>query len=104
MPGDARLRPRPLSRTSLTPNRTQSELFSGSYPYFLTHRDREGCDVMLRADELTVVHHDDTVSRFTDVRYTLGRDGLRLITAGGGECHFPYHDVLLTHASYRAVA
>ncbi len=53
---------------------------------------------MLRADELTVVHHDDTVSRFTDVRYILSREGLRLITAGGGERHFARHDVLTTHA------
>lgn len=56
---------------------------------------------MLRADELTVVHHDDTVSRFTDVTYTLGRDGLRVITAGGDEMAFPYHDVLTTHALSR---
>lgn len=54
--------------------------------------------VMQRADELTVVHHDDTVSRFTDVTYTLGRDGLRLVTSGGREEHFPRHDVLTTHA------
>jgi hypothetical protein len=59
---------------------------------------------MLRADELTVVHHDDTVSRFTDVHYTLGRDGLRLITAGGGEHHFARHDILTTHACRHAAA
>jgi hypothetical protein len=53
---------------------------------------------MQRADELTVVHHDDTVSRFTDVRYTLSRDGLRLVTSGGNERHFPRHEVLTTHA------
>jgi hypothetical protein len=57
---------------------------------------------LLPADELTVVYHDDTVSRFTDVRYTLGRDGLRLITAGGRERYFPRHDVLTTHARRRA--
>ena len=28
---------------------------------------------MLRADELTVVHHDDTTSHFFDVTYTIGR-------------------------------
>jgi archaeosine-15-forming tRNA-guanine transglycosylase len=50
-----------------------------------------------RADELIVVHHDDTVSRFTDVRYTLGRAGLRVITADGAETIFPGHDVLTTH-------
>jgi len=53
---------------------------------------------MLRADELTVVHHDDTVSRFTDVTYTLNRDGLRVLTANGDERAFPVHDVLTTHA------
>ena len=53
---------------------------------------------MQRADELTVVHHDDSVSRFTDVTYTLSRDGLRLVTAGGSERLIPRHDVLTTHA------
>lgn len=57
---------------------------------------------MLRADELTVVHHDDTVSRFTDVTYTLGREGLRVITASGDEKAFPWHDVLTTHAVARS--
>ena len=56
---------------------------------------------MLKADELTVVHHDDSVSRFTDVTYTLGRDGLRVITATGVEMAFPRHDVLTTHALAR---
>jgi hypothetical protein len=53
---------------------------------------------MLRADELTVVHHDDTVSSFTDVTYTLSRQGLRVLTATGDEKAFPGHDVLTTHA------
>jgi hypothetical protein len=53
---------------------------------------------MLRADELTVVHHDDTVSRFTDVMYCLDRHGLRLVTTGGDEKAFPGHDVLTTLA------
>jgi hypothetical protein len=57
---------------------------------------------MLRADELTVVHHDDTVSRFTDVTYTLGRDGLRVVTATGDETAFPRHDVLSIQAYARA--
>ncbi|HET6479467.1 MAG TPA: hypothetical protein VFG35_05395 [Actinoplanes sp.] len=57
---------------------------------------------MLRADELTVVHHDDSVSRFVDVRYTLGREGLWLVTAGGGEHRFAPHEVLTTHARRRA--
>jgi hypothetical protein len=59
---------------------------------------------MQQADELTVVHHDDTVSRFIDVRYTLTRDGLLLITAAGSERRFPRHDVLTTHASHQADA
>jgi hypothetical protein len=53
---------------------------------------------MMRADELTVVHHDDTVSRFTDVRYSLSREGLRVLTASGDEKAFPGHDILTTHA------
>ena len=56
---------------------------------------------MLRADELTVVHHDDTVSRFTDVTYTIGREGVRVITATGDEKAFPWHDVLTTVALTR---
>ena len=52
---------------------------------------------MLRADELTVVHHDDTVSFFTDVTYTLSRQGLRVLTAAGDEKAFGSHDVLTTH-------
>ena len=61
---------------------------------------------MLRADELTVVHHDDTVSHFTDVTYTLDRDGLRVLTANGDEKAFPGHDVLTTHVrtSHRLLA
>ena len=57
---------------------------------------------MQRADELTVVHHDDTVSRFTDVTYTLGREGLRVVTATGDEKAFPLHDVLTTQAFAKA--
>jgi hypothetical protein len=61
---------------------------------------------MLRADELTIVHHDDTVSYFTDVTYTLNRQGLRVLTATGDEKAFPGHDVLTTHArtSHEALA
>ncbi|MFG1604504.1 hypothetical protein [Actinoplanes sp. NPDC049265] len=58
---------------------------------------------MLRADELTVVHHDDTVTRFTDVRYLLGRRGLRVVTATGEEILFPRHDVLTTYAESAAI-
>ena len=52
---------------------------------------------MLRADALTVVHHDDTTSEFVDVSYTLCRAGLRVVTAGGDEKAFAGHDVLTTH-------
>ncbi|WP_306216362.1 hypothetical protein [Actinoplanes sp. RD1] len=55
---------------------------------------------MQRADELTVVHHDDTISRFTDVTYSLSREGLRVITATGDEKAFPCHDILTTHVRY----
>ena len=57
---------------------------------------------MQQADELTVVHHDDTVSRFRDVTYTLGREGLRLVTGDGQERRFPSHEFLTTHARRRA--
>ncbi|SNY40695.1 hypothetical protein [Paractinoplanes atraurantiacus] len=57
---------------------------------------------MISADELTVVHHDDSVSRFTDVRYTLNRDGLWLVTSGGVERHFGSNEVLTTHVRRRA--
>jgi hypothetical protein len=57
---------------------------------------------MQRADELTVVHHDDTVSRFQDVTYTLSREGLRLVTSAGRERSFPSHEFLTTHASRKA--
>jgi hypothetical protein len=53
---------------------------------------------MLRADDLTVVHHDDSVSHFTDVRYTLGGRGLRVVLATGEEIFFPRHEVLTTEA------
>lgn len=50
-----------------------------------------------RADELIVVHHDDTVSHFTGVRYTLGRSGLRVLGPDGAETVIACHDVLTTH-------
>jgi len=37
---------------------------------------------MPHADTLTVVHHDDTRTRFKDVRYELHRDGIRIWSAG----------------------
>jgi hypothetical protein len=52
---------------------------------------------MQRADELIVVHHDDTTSRFADVTYTLSRAGLRVVSADGTETVFAGHEVLTTH-------
>jgi D-aminopeptidase len=53
---------------------------------------------MLRADDLTVVHHDDSVSHFTDVRYMLARRGLRVVLATGEELLFGEHEMLTTYA------
>jgi hypothetical protein len=36
------------------------------------------------------------------VTYTIGREGLRVVTATGDEKAFPSHDVLTTHALARA--
>ncbi len=49
------------------------------------------------ASELTVVHHDDTRTRYTDVRYRLYRDGVRVWTADGQRDH---PDVLMTLAHH----
>ena len=49
---------------------------------------------MLHADNLTVVHHDDTQTRFTDVRYVLHRDGIRIFSDKGED---DFTDVLTTH-------
>ncbi|MEU8816495.1 hypothetical protein [Actinoplanes sp. NPDC048796] len=51
---------------------------------------------MPHADTLDVVHHDDTRTRFTDVRYQLHRDGIRIWPAEGGEQLVT--DVLMTQA------
>lgn len=53
---------------------------------------------MQHADLLTVVHHDDTTRDFTDVRYTITRAGLRVLTADDIETVLDAHDVLTTHA------
>jgi len=50
---------------------------------------------MPHADTLTVIHHDDTHSRYTDARYQLHRDGIRIWTADGETSHT---DVLMTQA------
>jgi hypothetical protein len=65
--------------------------------YAEAHCDTREGD-MLPADELTVVRHDDTVLRFTDVRYTLSRRGLRVVLPSGQEIFFAQHDVLTTYA------
>src|SRR6266540_1053872 len=38
---------------------------------------------MPHADTLTVVHHDDTRTRYQDVRYELHRDGIRIWSEDG---------------------
>jgi hypothetical protein len=50
---------------------------------------------MPHADTLTVVHHDDTSTRFTDVRYQLVRDGIRIWSDEGEHA---LTDILMTHA------
>ncbi|MFC4066752.1 hypothetical protein [Actinoplanes subglobosus] len=50
---------------------------------------------MPHATELTVIHHDDTHTRFRDVRYQLHRDGVRIWTADGEHA---ITDVLMTQA------
>ena len=53
---------------------------------------------MPHADTLTVIHHDDTTSRYTDAHYQLHRDGVRIWTADGETLHT---DVLMTQAYRR---
>ena len=50
---------------------------------------------MPHADTLTVVHHDDTRTRFKNVRYRLHRDGIWIWTADGEHV---VTDVLMTEA------
>jgi hypothetical protein len=50
---------------------------------------------MPHADTLTVVHHDDTRTLFTDVRYQLVKDGIRIWSDEGEHA---LTDVLMTHA------
>lgn len=53
---------------------------------------------MPHADALTVVHHDDTRTHYTDVRYVLHRQGVRIWTRDGQQDHT---DVLMTTAYRR---
>lgn len=107
--GDADLRPRPVGRRHGAIGRRLNR--APAAPVIqVTCRIRVPKDgtmslpglplttAMLRADELTVVHHDDTVSHFTDVTYTLTREGLRVLTASGDEKAFTRFDILTTHA------
>lgn len=50
---------------------------------------------MPHADTLTVIHHNDTCTRFRDVRYQLHRDGVQVWTADGEHA---ISDVLMTQA------
>ena len=56
---------------------------------------------MPQADMLTVVHHDDTRTRFQNVRYQLHRDGIRIWSAEGEHV---VTDVLMTEAYRRRAA
>jgi hypothetical protein len=53
---------------------------------------------MQHADTLTVIHHDDTESRYRNVRYALDRHGIRIQTKKGEHA---FTDVLTTHAYRR---
>jgi hypothetical protein len=50
---------------------------------------------MPHADTLTVVHHDDTRTRYKDVRYVLHRDGIRIWSEEG---ELAITDILMTQA------
>ena len=50
---------------------------------------------MPHADTLTVVHHDDTKTSYTDVRYQLHRGGIRIWSEEGEHA---FTDILMTHA------
>jgi len=56
---------------------------------------------MPHADTLTVVHHDDTRTRYQDVRYQLIRNGIRIWSADGEHA---ITDILTTHAYRERVA
>jgi hypothetical protein len=53
---------------------------------------------MQHADTLTVVHHDDSQSRYRNVHYALDRHGIRIRTTKGEHA---FTDVLTTHAYRR---
>ncbi len=51
---------------------------------------------MLHADTLTVVHHDDTRTEYTDVRYRLDRHGVHVHT---GQDEVVFTEVLTVHVT-----
>jgi hypothetical protein len=50
------------------------------------------------ATTLTVIHDDDTRTRYQHVRYALSRDGVRVWTPDGDRLHT---DVLMTQAHHQ---
>lgn len=54
---------------------------------------------MQHASSLRIVHPDDTVTRYTDVKYTLHRDSVHVETPDGEHHH---HDTILTDVEKRA--
>ncbi|AGL18465.1 hypothetical protein [Actinoplanes sp. N902-109] len=90
-----------MSATARLTMGAQAEPQTPARPYCHPVPTREEGDMPMHADELTVVHHDDTKSHFTDVTYTLSREGLRVVTAAGDETAFAGHDVLTVHAHRR---
>ena len=55
---------------------------------------------MPHATTLTVIHHDDTRTHYTDADYQLHRDGVRIWTTDGESAHT---DVLMTQAYQQRV-
>ena len=53
---------------------------------------------MLAVDELTVIHHDDTETKYTNVGYRLDRAGVRVFTTDGDRAHAAF-DVLRIESS-----
>lgn len=54
----------------------------------------------MAADRLLVVHHDDSQTRYEQVRYRPGRDSVRVVDADGREIE--HEDVLRVHAEWDA--
>jgi hypothetical protein len=56
--------------------------------------------MLMPANTLTVVHHDDSTTDYDDVRYELTTAGVRILDATG-ETTLPQHQVLTVHATRR---